>query len=111
MVASESLVLPLAFVGDSAIRLLLAVLLGDEDGLREDLGGVRKGSSSSSKSMAWPVLPWIAPSCTLVGLASSSLRMWTGALRLTREDTDEKSGKGAKVRARSWQSRHAVLAF
>lgn len=54
LLGSKSLVLPLAAVGDNAIRLLLTALLGDEDGLREDFDGVRKGSSRSSKSMPSP---------------------------------------------------------
>jgi len=54
MSVAKSLVLPLALVGDNAVRLLLTALLGEEDGLREDFDGVRKGSSSSSKSMTSP---------------------------------------------------------
>lgn len=54
MSAFKSLVLPLASVGDNASRLMLTALLGDEDGLREDFDGVRKGSCNSSKSMTSP---------------------------------------------------------
>lgn len=83
----------MSLVRFGAALLLRTTLLGEDDGLREDLEGVRNGSSSSSKSMESPCWLLLSPLCTWTGLASSSLSMRTRVLRLTRDETEERSGK------------------